>query len=186
MSSILSSHSGRLDLPKPGCDGTISRCCAANRATNSWRGSKPCPPCSQKSGAPSPESNNSRSTPAIFIVVLVKDRGAIAIHRSRRGCPAIVSHTARTPRKLSPWTCSPLPLRLRSDSCRQRVPRLRNALLLKIFRAVRHFSFELGVFVLERQIPLVGVGPEPVLIGICRDRGVRVFAPFFTLRMYML
>src|SRR5271169_2672759 len=88
MSSTLSSQSGRLDLPKPGCVGTTMRRFCASGATNGCRWSKPPPPCRNKIGralpdpwmestwleltwleSTWPESNTSRSTSATCSMV---------------------------------------------------------------------------------------------------------------------
>ena len=72
MSSTLSSQSGRLDLPKPGCDGAMRRRRAANGGTKGCAGSKPLAPCSHSSGWPRPASNSSTSMPASLTTLVFK------------------------------------------------------------------------------------------------------------------
>src|SRR5580704_17450552 len=66
MSSTLSSQSGRLEFPKPGCEGAMSRRLFARRGTKGCSSAKPPPPCRKSSGRPRPASKTSISTSATW------------------------------------------------------------------------------------------------------------------------
>src|SRR6188472_4536339 len=69
MSSTLSSQSGRVEWPKPGCEGAMTRRFCARRPRKGSAAVMPCELCRNRIGAPLPRSRISRSAPAIGIVV---------------------------------------------------------------------------------------------------------------------
>src|SRR5271166_2666945 len=86
MSSHVSIQSGRVERPKPGCEGAISRCLADSKRTNGCSGSKPPPLWRNRSGGPSPNSNSSSSTPAIAMTWRCKARPPGFGAEARRDC----------------------------------------------------------------------------------------------------